>query len=122
MIKHTQKAVLKGRYAGTDQASGVSCPNFTKLAFAFDLPSFQVRSWADFDRDLPKFLAVDGPAICEVFMHPEQFFHPKLGVFVRPDGALVSPPLEDLSPFIDRRQLQENLRVEVHAKSLGITI
>jgi acetolactate synthase-1/2/3 large subunit len=122
MIKHTQKAVLKGRYAGTDHTSGVSCPNFTKLAAAFDLPSFQVRTWADFDRELPVFLAAGGPAICEVFMHPEQFFHPKLGVFVRPDGALISPPLEDLSPFLDRRQLQENLRVEVHSKSLVINV
>jgi acetolactate synthase-1/2/3 large subunit len=122
MIKHTQKAVLKGRYAGTDQASGVSCPNFTKLAAAFDLPSFQVRTWADFDRDLPRFLATDGPAICEVFMHPEQFFYPKLGVFIRPDGALISPPLEDLSPFLERREIQENLRVDLHSKSLGITL
>ncbi|MEI6107472.1 MAG: thiamine pyrophosphate-dependent enzyme, partial [Opitutae bacterium] len=44
MIKHTQKAVLQGRYAGTDKASGVSCPDFTKLAHAFGLPAFQIRT------------------------------------------------------------------------------
>ncbi|MCX6953064.1 MAG: thiamine pyrophosphate-dependent enzyme [Verrucomicrobia bacterium] len=121
MIKHTQKAVLKGRYAGTDLSSGVSCPNFSKLALAFDLPAFQVRTWEDFDRELPRFLALEGPAICEVFMHPEQFFHPKLGVFVKPDGSLVSPPLEDLSPFLDRQTLKENLLVAMHAKSESIS-
>jgi len=117
MIKHTQKAVLKGRYAGTDKSSGVSCPDFTKLARAFDLPAFQIRTWEDFDREIPRLQACAGPAICEVFMHPEQFFHPKLAVAVQPDGTLISPPLEDLSPFLPRETLVENLQVPIHAKS-----
>jgi acetolactate synthase-1/2/3 large subunit len=117
MIKHTQKAVLKGRYAGTDAKSGVSCPDFSKLAVAFGLPAFQIRTWADFDREIPKVLAADGPVICEVFMAPEQFFHPKLGISVQPDGTLISPPLEDLSPFLPRDTLRANLQVPLHPKS-----
>ena len=117
MIKHTQKAVLKGRYAGTDAKSGVSCPDFSKLAVAFGMPAFQIRTWADFDREMPKVLAAPGPVICEVFMAPEQFFHPKLGVAVQPDGTLISPPLEDLSPFLSRDTLRENLQVPLHPKS-----
>ncbi len=120
MIKHTQKAVLQGRYAGTDRSSGVSCPDFTKLAHAFGLPAFQIRTWEDFDREIPRLQACPGPAICEVFMHPEQFFHPKLGVAVLPDGTLVSPPLEDLSPFLPRATLAENLQVPLHPKSQQI--
>jgi len=117
MIKHTQKAVLKGRYAGTDAKSGVSCPDFSKLAVAFGLPAYQIRTWADFDREMPKVLAADGPVICEVFMAPEQFFHPKLGISVQPDGTLISPPLEDLSPFLPRETLRANLQVPLHPKS-----
>lgn len=120
MIKHTQKAVLQGRYAGTDRASGVSCPDFAKIARAFDLPAFQIRTWADFDREVPRLQALAGPAICEVFMHPEQFFHPKLGVAVQPDGTLISPPLEDLSPFLPRTTLAENLLVPLYPKSRQI--
>jgi acetolactate synthase-1/2/3 large subunit len=92
MIKHTQKAILKGRYAGTDRKSGVSCPNFTRLAAAFNLPAWQIRTWNDFDRVLPEVQAAIGPCIVEVFMHPEQLFHPKLSLAVQQDGALVSPP------------------------------
>lgn len=117
MIKHTQKAVLKGRYAGTDAKSGVSCPDFSKLAVAFGMPAFQIRTWADFDREMPKVLAAAGPVICEVFMAPEQFFHPKLGISVQPDGTLISPPLEDLSPFLPRETLRANLQVPLHPKS-----
>lgn len=117
MIKHTQKAVLAGRYAGTNAKSGVSCPDFSKLAVAFGMPAFQIRTWADFDREMPRLLAVDGPVICEVFMAPEQFFHPKLGISVQPDGTLISPPLEDLSPFLPRETLRANLLVPLHPKS-----
>lgn len=117
MIKHTQKAVLKGRYAGTDAKSGVSCPDFSKLAVAFGMPAFQIRTWADFDREMPKVLSAAGPVICEVFMAPEQFFHPKLGISVQPDGTLISPPLEDLSPFLPRDTLRANLQVPLHPKS-----
>ena len=117
MIKHTQKAVLKGRYAGTNTKTGVSCPDYSKIATAFGMESFQIRTWEDFDREMPKVQAAKGPVICEVFTHPEQFFHPKLGVAVQPDGTLVSPPLEDLSPFLSREVLAENLKVPLNQKS-----
>ena len=41
----------------------------------------------------------------------------KLGIAVKADGTLVSPPLEDLSPFLPRDTLRENLRVPLHPKS-----
>ncbi len=122
MIKHTQKAVLKGRYAGTDKKTGVSCPDYSKIAKAFDIPSYQIRTWEDFERDMPKVQAATGPVICEVFMHPEQFFHPKLGVAVQSDGTLISPPLEDLSPFLPRETVEANLQVPLHAKSRRIEV
>jgi acetolactate synthase-1/2/3 large subunit len=120
MIKHTQKAVLNGRYAGTDKKTGVSCPDFTKLAAAFNIPAFQVRTWADFDNKMSKILEMEGPVICEVFMYPEQFFHPKLSVHVAPDGSLISPPLEDLFPFLSRNELANSLLVPIHEKSAKI--
>jgi acetolactate synthase-1/2/3 large subunit len=120
MIKHTQKAVLKGRYAGTDKGSGVSCPDFSKVGSAFDIPAYRIRTWEDFDRVMPIVLDATGPVICEVFMHPEQFFHPKLGVSIQPNGSLISPPLEDLSPFLPRETLEVNLSVPMLEKSRQI--
>jgi acetolactate synthase-1/2/3 large subunit len=55
-------------------------------------------------------------------MHPEQFFHPKLAVHVQPDGTLISPPLEDLAPFLSRKDLVDNLKVPIHLKSEKIAI
>jgi len=122
MIKHTQKALFEGRYAGTDKRSGVSCPDFSALAAAFGLPAFQIRTWEDFDAVIPRVQAHDGPLICEVFMHPEQLFVPKLSLAVQPDGSLISPPLEDLSPLLPRAELEAAMVVGMHEKSRLITV
>ena len=117
MIKHTQRAVFEGRYAGTNRASGVSCPDFSALATAFGMPSFSVRTWEDFDQAIPALQDCAGPAICEVFMHPEQPLVPKLSLAATADGKLVSPPLEDLSPLLPREELARNMLVAIHPKS-----
>lgn len=120
MIKHTQNALFKTGYVGTDRASGISCPDFAKIALAFDIPAFQIRNWEECDDTLTKVQAATGPVICEVFMHPEQLFSPKLSLIARPDGALVSPPLEDMSPLVPRDVLASAMLVGVHEKSKSL--
>lgn len=122
MIKHTQNALFKGRKSGVDKSTGVSCPNFSELAKAFGIPSYQIKTWEDFDRIIPEMQTYNGPIICEVFMHPQQMFVPKLGVSIQEDGSLISPPLEDLSPFISRAELNENMINGIHEKSIKINV
>jgi acetolactate synthase-1/2/3 large subunit len=117
MIKHTQKALFKSGYAGTDKASGVSCPDFSKLAKAFDIPAYQIHDWNNCDETLKAVQAINGPVICEIFMHPEQPFTPKLSLVSKEDGTLVSPPLEDLSPLVARDVLEKAMLVGMHEKS-----
>ena len=120
MIKHTQNALFKSGYVGTDKASGISCPDYTKIAGAFDIPAFQIRSWQDCDEILDQVQAATGPVICEVFMHPEQLFTPKLSLVAKEDGSLVSPPLEDLSPLVPRDVLDRAMLVGMHEKSKSL--
>jgi acetolactate synthase-1/2/3 large subunit len=120
MIKHTQNALFKSGYVGTDRASGISCPDFAKIAAAFDMPAFQIRNWEECDDTLAQVQAANGPVICEVFMHPEQMFWPKLSLISKADGALVSPPLEDLSPPVPREVLKNAMLVGMHEKSKSL--
>jgi acetolactate synthase-1/2/3 large subunit len=122
MIKHTQKAIAGGRYSGTDKKSGVSCPDFSKVAAAFGLPAWQIRTWADFEKVIPQMLNFPGGAVCEVFMHPEQPFVPKLSLALKTNGTVISPPLEDLSPFLPRKLLEEMMLVGMHPKSETIDL
>jgi acetolactate synthase-1/2/3 large subunit len=122
MIKHTQKALFAGRYSGSDKKSGVTCPDFSKVAYAFDIPSFQIRTWDDVYAIIPKVQAIDGPVICEVFTHPEQPFVPKLSLVQNKDGSIISPPLEDLSPLLPRSEMRKNMLIGLHQKSNNLEI
>jgi acetolactate synthase-1/2/3 large subunit len=120
MIKNTQNAMLSGRKVAVDKNSGVSVPDFSKVANAFGIPSYKIYNWEDVDNVVPLIQNTKGPVLCEVFMHPEQLMVPKLAVGVKDDGTLVSPPLEDLSPFLPREELEKNMIVGLHTKSKGI--
>ena len=52
-----------------------------------------------------------GPAICEIFVSPEQFFEPKNSARKTEDGKIVSPPLEDLAPFLPREEFLKNMYI-----------
>lgn len=120
MIKHTQTNLYQGRRVGVDDRSGVSCPDFSKLAAVFGFSAYQVHTWEDFDRVIPMVQAHDGPVVCEVFMDPEQLFLPKLSLAAQADGTIVSPPLEDLSPLLPREEMARNMIVGLHPKSAAL--
>lgn len=119
MIKHTQNGWFGGRRTASDKKSGVSCPNYSALAGAFGIPAFQIHTWEDFEGVMPRFQSLPGPAICEVFMDPEQMFAPKLAS-IQKGEKLISPPLEDLSPQLSREELSENMLIGIHPKSEGL--
>ncbi|OCH37513.1 thiamine pyrophosphate-binding protein [Aliivibrio fischeri] len=120
MIKNSQKSLFDGRYSCSDKKSGVTCPDYKKVGEAFGYKTYQLYNWNDYDKYFAEFLAYPKASICEVFMDPEQPCLPKLGVAVRPDGSLVSPPLEDLTPLIPREEFLNAMIIEPLEKSRTI--
>lgn len=120
MIKHTQKSLFKGRYVGVDNKSGISCPDYFKIASAFNIKYFSIKTWKDFFNVIPVINKEKCPIICDVFMDPEQSFYPKLSLTLAADNKIVSPPLEDLSPLLDRKQLFSEMIISPHQKSKNL--
>ena len=54
-----------------------------------------------------KVLATEGPVFCEIFTDTNQVWEPKSSTKRLNDGTLVSPPLEDLAPFLPREELKK---------------
>ena len=52
---------------------------------------------------------MEGPVICEIYVTTDQNFEPKSSAKRLPDGTLVSPPLEDLSPFLPEEEMDANM-------------
>ncbi|QIG59663.1 hypothetical protein [Dishui Lake phycodnavirus 3] len=117
MIKHTQKMLFNGNYNAVDHTSGIVLPNYMKVAKAFGYERFRVKTWNEFDFYFPRFMNHDGPAICEIFMHPEQDFLPKVKGVLQSDGSIFAPPIEEMSPVLPMETIQRVMGDAVSAKS-----
>jgi acetolactate synthase-1/2/3 large subunit len=106
-IRITQKNFF-GEFIGESPDSGTSFPDIVKIAAAYRLPACRIET-EDFADTVDEVLKQDGPVLCEVILDPEQPFEPKTSSRQLPDGRIVSAPLEDMYPFLDRQELLENL-------------
>ncbi len=116
-IKHTQTALFEGRLAASDAESGVSCPNFEKVALAFGFRVTELNSSVSMDDAISKTLEGEDPVLCNIHMHPMQPLVPKVSFTMKHDGSLLSPPLEDLFPFLPRETLRHEMMIGMHPKS-----
>jgi len=96
-----------GRLAGEGPDSGVCFPDFVAVATAFGIPARRIAS-ADFPAQLAEVLASDGPCLCDVILDESQGFEPRMTSRKLDDGTIVTPPLEDMFPFLDRDELARN--------------
>jgi acetolactate synthase-1/2/3 large subunit len=110
-IRQTQQAYFPDNLVGCGAESRLGFPDFAKVADTFDFAFRRVEAHADLPRVLGEVLALPPPVICEVVLDLRQQFAPKLASRRLEDGTMVSSPLEDLAPFLDRAELAENLLV-----------
>jgi acetolactate synthase I/II/III large subunit len=101
-IRATQGKFFEGRFIGTDSESGLSFPDTEKIAHAYGLKYFKAASSADLDGVLDQVLAYDGPVLCEIMCLRDQEIVPSVASKRLPSGQMVSRPLEDMYPFLDR--------------------
>lgn len=99
MIRKTQK--LAGMaYSGVNSNTGVSCPDFRRLALSFGITAAEVRTWEDFERIVPGSLSSEGPVLVEYHMDPNQLIYPKLDPMRDASGKVSSPPFDRMSPVL----------------------
>ncbi len=108
-IRATQTNFFEGRLVGADFDSGVDNPDFEKLAAAYDLAYGRILNHQSLERGITAALSADGPALYEVNLSPAQGISPKASAFRRADGTFESRPLEDMSPFLPREEVWENM-------------
>lgn len=114
-IFQTHRNFFGGVEVGGGPKSGVSFPSFEKISKAFDIPYKCASNHDELEDAIRKTLEEQGAAICEIMLDENVVFAPKLGAKQHPDGRITSPPLEDLSPFLTRDELQENMLISIPA-------
>lgn len=110
MIKHTQNMLFKGARTCVDKETGVTLPDYKKVAHAFDFEYFTEDKVDDF-------LAFEGQAIMEVFMDPDQEFIPKVRGMKLDDNTMQAGLLEEMSPLLPLEEIEQAMVVGINQRS-----
>ena len=97
MIKGTFNTVKRPRI-GVDRASGISFPDFSKVAASFGISSCTVRTWPTFKNWMKLMLDFPDPFLMHLSIDPEQEFLPRLKP-INKDGMITPPRFCDMSPL-----------------------
>lgn len=89
------------------ESGDLSFPEMKKIAAAYGIPYMSAKSNEELPEVIDRMLKSTGYAMCEIFVDINQKFEPKSATRRLEDGTLVSPPLEDLAPFLPREELQK---------------
>lgn len=103
-IVRTQQNMFNGRFTGCTTDTGVEMPDFSKIAKAFDIPFMRISNHDETFRTIEEFYRINGFAICEVMQDWNQVIEPRTMSRKLEDGTLVSSPIDDLFPFLDREE------------------
>lgn len=113
-IRITQRSFFEQPFIGIGSDSGdISFPNMEKIAYAYGFKYNQCSDINKLKDIINNTLNTSEPIICEVFVDTAQSFEPKSASKKLPNGKMVSAPLEDMKPFLDRKELEENMYIDL---------
>ncbi|MBN2183166.1 MAG: thiamine pyrophosphate-binding protein [Sedimentisphaerales bacterium] len=112
-IRNMQRSHFQGNFVGCDPDSGLTLPDTCKIARAYGLETTKIINQNNLYEEISDVLDCEGTMICEVMVNPEVPTAPKMSSQALPDGRMVSKPMEDLWPFLDREELLSNMLIPV---------
>ena len=105
-IRQTQSSKFNPPLVGVCDGNGLSFPDLSKLAPAYGMRYVKIDNSEDIETKVAEVLAGNDPVLCEVVVSEKQNFEPKLSSKVLPDGRIVSPPIDDMFPFLSREEFE----------------
>jgi acetolactate synthase-1/2/3 large subunit len=112
-IRQTQGNFFGEPFVGIGDGSGLFFPSFEKIAHAYEMQYVNAATHDDLNNSIAYTLSTMKPTICEIMLTTEQPFAPKMSSKRLADGRMVSKPLEDLAPFLEREELIGNMLIEL---------
>jgi acetolactate synthase-1/2/3 large subunit len=110
-IMTTQRNYFQHRYVGSEVSSGLSLPDVTRVAEAYGVASARITGHAGLREKVREVLDARGPVVCAVDVPSDLPTAPRVASAVRPDGRIVSHPMEDMSPRLSREEFRANMIV-----------
>ncbi len=101
-----QRTHFQGRLVGSDPTSQLTMPNMEAIAAAYGIKSFTVDDVRKLPEVVRTVLDTPGPVICIVKTSADEKTAPRVSSQLREDGTIVSMPMEDMSPVLDRTEFE----------------
>jgi acetolactate synthase-1/2/3 large subunit len=108
-IRAMQRNHFGGRLAAADSHSNFTLPDVKKIAAAYGIKTDFLDNTAAIRDTIRRVLETDGPVVCEVMVSPDEATSPRVLSHLTPEGKLVSKPMEDMSPLLDRDEFLANM-------------
>jgi acetolactate synthase I/II/III large subunit len=108
-IRASQNNYFNGRYVGSNKDSGLTLPDICKVAESFCIQNISLKTNSELDEKIDFILNSNQPVICEVNVNPDQMTSPRIQNVQKSDGTIISKPMEDLWPFLDRTEFAKNM-------------
>ena len=108
-IKQTQQLGFNGRLMGSDEDSGISFPDFVKVAEAHGISAIRLDSHQNLKENIQKFLEQEGMGVCDLILDNEQEQCPKAINRREPDGTTEPTVFEDMYPFLKKEEIESNM-------------
>lgn len=110
-IKAMQENHFESRYVCCDPKSGLTLPDICRVASAYGLKTARIETQKNLRGKIADVIKTKGTVICDLLVDPDIPTSPRISSEVLPDGRIVSKPMEDLWPFLDRDEFRKNMFV-----------
>ena len=111
-IIQTQNNFFQGDLSGCNKNSGLSFPSFEKIAAAYGFPYKKIALNNEVGDGIDWLLGLESYGLCEVIQDTNQPIEPKVMSKKLPDGTIISPPINDLSPFLSQEEYEKYARFQ----------
>jgi len=101
-ISLMQDNLFKSNYIGANKKSGVSSPDFVKVAKAYGIDAVQIANY----HMLGKLLENKRALLIEVPMIENQPLIPRVQSSKKEDGSIISNSLENMFPYLDEEEMK----------------
>jgi len=108
-IKQTQQLGFDGRIMGSNSKTGLSFPNYKKIAESHNIRYIKISNNKNLSSKIKKALGDNKPVICELMIDHNQEQMPKAINKRMPDGSSIATTYEDMYPFLSPKEIKENM-------------
>jgi len=110
-IVGTQTNFFNGNLSGCTPESGISFPSFKKITNAYEIPYKKVKNHKNIDEGIEWLLSLNTYGLLEIMQDITQPIEPRVVSKKLPDGTMVSPPIDDLAPFLSKEEYEQYSKI-----------